>query len=371
MTVFLGVRGDAVSLALGLAAVAVLERRQTGRRAAAAGVLCALALVAKLTALWAPAALVVWLLVRGSRRLAGVTAAVFAGTALLLLVALDLLSAGRMHDNLSRLAFAGSDGGRGAFGGVRTFYDLAIRDQRSAWPLLLVGAATAVLAVARRRAGPHELAFGAALAILLVVLRDTGARENHLLDVTALAAIVSAGAWGERLVPARLTTAARVVVGAAAVAAVVAAGRHTLLPPVRDVVEGTERRLEARSLVGLVTAGDCQVSQDPTLPLLLGQRPVVLDPFMLPRLDDDERYSRELARRIRERRFDRIVLFVRPDEDPFHFRRYDFGSPVADAIEDSYRLLATVSTSPPSYVYAPEPGGGTRCEPRGLDDWSS
>ena len=42
-TVFLGVRGDAVSLALGLGAVAVLERHETARGAAVAGALGALA----------------------------------------------------------------------------------------------------------------------------------------------------------------------------------------------------------------------------------------------------------------------------------------------------------------------------------------
>jgi hypothetical protein len=77
-TVFLGIRGDAVSLALGLGAAAVLERRETERGAAVAGLLCALALLAKLSAVWAPVAIVAWQLGRSWRR-AAVAAGSFAG----------------------------------------------------------------------------------------------------------------------------------------------------------------------------------------------------------------------------------------------------------------------------------------------------
>jgi hypothetical protein len=365
-TVFLGVRGDAVSLALGLGAVAVLEGRETTRGAVVSGVLCSLSLLAKLTAVWPVVAIVLWQLGR-SRRLAGLVAAVFAGATALLLGLTELVSGGRFGENVVGLAFAGSGDDRGVFQGARTFYDLALRDQRSLWPLLLIGTALAVVALVRRRVGPYELGLLVSLAMLLVVLRDVGARENHLLDATALAAIVAAGAWDMEL--GRLTTTVRVAVGVAAVLGIALAARHTLLPPARDVVSGDTAQYDPHAFDAVVGEDACVLAEDPTVPLLLDQRPVMLDPFMLPRLGDEE--SAELAERIRERRFERIVLTVRPDVDPFHFRSLNLGEAVASAIERSYRLVATVPTDPPQYVYAPRAGPRTPCRPRSIRSWSS
>jgi hypothetical protein len=364
-TVFLGIRGDAVSLALGLGAVAVLERRETRRAAAVAGALCGLAFLAKLSALWAPAALVAWQLRRSGQRAATVAAA-FAGTSVASVLLVELLSRGRLSDNLLELAFAGSDD-RGRLAGLRALYDLGIRDQRSLWPLLVAAGLVAALALVRRQVGPYELGLGAAVVIALVVLRDTGARENHLLDLTALAAIVAAGAWSPGLLRGRAAAGARVAVAGALVLAVLLAGRHTLGPPVRDVLEGDDASLGKRPLAGLVSAGDCLLAHDPTIPLLLGQRPTVVDPFMLPRLPGDEQV--ELARAIEERRFDRVALIVRPDVDPFRFNQLDFGPEVAEAIESSYRLVATVQTSPPTYVYVPRAGPREPCAPQPISSW--
>jgi hypothetical protein len=283
------------------------------------------------------------------------------------LVALaEALSGGRLSDNVAGLALAGSGEERGVFAGVRTFYDLALRDQRSLWPLLLAAGVLAAVTLWRRLAGPYELGFAVSLAVLVVVLRDVGARENHLLDTTALAAVVAAGAWSPGLARGR---AARVAVGAAVVLAVALAARHTLLPPVRDVLSGDDAAYDARPFGSLVTGRDCLLAQDPSVPLLLGQRPVVLDPFMLPRLEDREVDVGELVGRIEERRFDRVVLFVRPDVDPFHFRRFDLGPEVANAVQRSYRIVETAPTEPPSYVYAPRAGPRVGCRPAALDDW--
>jgi hypothetical protein len=366
VTVFLGVRGDALSLALGLGAVAVLERRETARGATVAGLLCALALVAKLTAVWPPVAIVAWQLGR-SRRLAGVVAAVFAGMTALLLGLTELLSGGRFGDNVVGLAFAGSGDDRGVLEGARTLYHLALRDQRSLWPLLLVGTALAVLALLRRRVGPYELGLLVSLAVLLVVLRDVGARENHLLDATALAAIVAAGAWGMEL--GRLATAARVAVGVAVMAGIALAARHTLVPPFRDALSGETAEYDPHAFDAVVGERACVLAEDPTVPLLLGLRPVVLDPFMLPRLGVAERAS--LVERILARQFDRVVLTVRPDVDPYHFRSLNLGEAVASAIERSYRLTATVSTDPPQYVYVPRAGRREPCRPTSIRRWSS
>ncbi len=56
---------------------------------------------------------------------------------------------------------------------------------------------------------------------------------------------------------------------------------------------------EKYPLEGLVTREDTLLSEDPSIPVLLDQTPVVLDTFMLLRLDrDDPDQTEELRRRI-------------------------------------------------------------------------
>ena len=66
----LGFRWDSLATLLQLAAVAVVvEHERSHRRVAVSGVLCALAIAAKISALWAPIALVIWLAVVARRSL--------------------------------------------------------------------------------------------------------------------------------------------------------------------------------------------------------------------------------------------------------------------------------------------------------------
>ncbi len=368
VTTMLWIRGDAVAVALGLGSLAVVAERPTVRRAVIGGLLAALAWLSMLTALWAVAGLVGWLALR-HRRAALAAAGAFLGASALLFAAGELLSRGRMSDNVD-LLFAGAGTDRNVFAGVRSLWDVAVRDQRSVWALLVVAAATVVVAVVRRRPGVYELALVAAGAMLLVVMRDVGAAANHLLPATALAAIVVAGLWSPELSLGRWATAARAVAVVAAVAAILVASRHTLAPDVRDVLQGDDAQYDRRPLAGLVSSDDCLLAQDPTLPLLLGRRPVVLDPFMLLRLGERRPEDvAQLVQRIDRGAFDRIVLFVRPERDPFHFRLINFGGDVADAIERSYRFDAEVESEPPVFVYVPRARRGEACRPEPLESW--
>ncbi len=253
-TVF-GIRGDALAVLLQLGAVALVAERVTTGRAATAGVLSGLALFVKLSALWAPAAIVVWLALRSRRALLPFLAA-FAVTTAALLVLFEAVSSGRLHENLRSFAFAGS-GGETVERGARRLFELAVRDQRSLWPILVLAAVAAVL-VLLRRPGIYELAFLAAGCILLVVLRDIGAYENHLLDVSVLAALVVGGAWSA--LGGTTRTVFRVCAVAAVLLATALAARHTLVPDLRAALEdGDDTRLRdaaaaQRRLVRLVRA---------------------------------------------------------------------------------------------------------------------
>ena len=334
-----GLRGDVLAVVLQLGAVALVAERVTTGRAVGAGVLAGLAFLAKLSALWAPVAIVVWLLVRSRRALLPFGVA-FVATAAVLVGVAEAVSRGRMHENLDAFAFGGTGGEWHS--GARRLYELALRDQRSLWPILLFAAAACAGALARPP-GVYELAFVASLGILLVVLRDVGAYENHLLDATVLACLVVARA---------VRSGGQAVRAAAAVAVVLAtalAARHTLIPDLRAY---DDDRYGTEPLADLVSFEDDVLSEDASLPLLAGAAPVVLDAFMLRRFPPEyETRVDELRARIEGKEFDRIVLLA-PATDPVQYTSFDFTPEIAAAIERAYRLEA-VADAGPYWVYEP------------------
>src|SRR5262249_10149845 len=74
---------DTAALFLQLAALAVVDRRKDRRALVVAGILCSLALMSKISALWGPAAIGLWLLIR-HRRALWVFVASYVGSALAL-----------------------------------------------------------------------------------------------------------------------------------------------------------------------------------------------------------------------------------------------------------------------------------------------
>ena len=341
-----GVRGDVLAVVLQLGAVALVAERVTTRRAVLAGLLAGLALLAKLSALWAPAAIVVWLAYRERRALLPFAAS-FAASAAGLAALFELLSRGRLHENVVAFAFGGGSGSW--YEGARRLYQLALRDQRSLWPILLLAAGTCVVALVRRP-GIYELAFVAAAAILVVVLRDIGAYENHLLDVSVLACLVVAGAAPTARPWFALTAAA------AAVLSIGLAARHTLLPDLRAL--GDDYPTEP--LAGLVSFEGCVLSEDPSLPLLAGFRPVVLDAFAVRRFPDEyEDEVDELRARIERGEFAHVVLLASAT-DPVQYGSFDFNREIAAAIQRRYRLDKEIAEGP-FWVYEPRMRSGETC----------
>jgi hypothetical protein len=91
------------------------------------------------------------------------------------------------------------------------------------------------------------------------------------------------------------------------------------------------------------------LSQDPTVPVGLGQFPEVLDPYMFARLRvKDPQAAAALADRIARREFDKIVLV--DDLAGPGFGEQDFGIRVVTEMRDNYRLATHVRDY---YVYVP------------------
>jgi hypothetical protein len=346
VTAATSVRNDVLPVVLQLGAVALVASSTTRRVLVAAGALCALALVSKLSAVWAPIAIVVWLLQGDRRRLlafGGALLGVLAAAAAVFLVASD----GRVVDNVVGLSLQTT--GR--------FISLDVQVSRVRLIareglgllgvlLLLLAAAGTVLAGRRRRLDLYHLAFLASLVVSAVVLVDPGAFVNHLVDAQVLAVLVVGRSWQDVSSWAgRWALAPAAIVVALLAATAVAYDEHVpLRDDVRDLVHGTTDPEERNpALAGVVRPGDTLLSEDPAVPVLLGRRPVVLDPYTLRSVGERHPHWRAaLVRRIEAAEFDEIVLLFRPRGNPGWYRHIHLGKPVADAIDRRYRPLGRV-----------------------------
>ena len=93
------------------------------------------------------------------------------------------------------------------------------------------------------------------------------------------------------------------------------------------------------------------VTEDPGVAVRLGQRPVVTDPFMLPRLEALEPGAlADLVDRIDRQEFDLVVLVVAAEGNDRWWQDYHFGTSVIEAIRARYRPTDTVEGY---YLYVP------------------
>jgi hypothetical protein len=318
-----------------------LVGRQTARRAAvAAGALCALALVSKLSAVWAPLAIAVWML-RFDRRALTAFAAGMGAVLAVAAVSFEILSGGRMTENVLGLSVASADR-------VGSLHDQVARIRLAGreglgWLSVLVAIAGVLtaLAVRRRALSLFDIAFVLALLVTAVVLLDPGAFLNHLIDVQVLSLLVIGEWWGRRSTSSSPWRGRAPVVVAVVLLAVSATYRENvpIADDLRALFQGTTAADErVPPLAGRVQADDRLLSEDPSIPVLRGESPVVLDPYMLfGILDAHPAWRDDLVRRIERGEFDKVVLLDIPSSAPFRYRRLHFGSAVVRAIERRYR----------------------------------
>jgi hypothetical protein len=98
------------------------------------------------------------------------------------------------------------------------------------------------------------------------------------------------------------------------------------------------------NLRGLVPAHGQILSEDPTIPFAAHQKPVILDPFMLLRIGERHpAWRASLIDRIQRHEFSRIYLIGQINASSqgwYHY--FNLGTPVADAIQQSYNYVGTV-----------------------------
>jgi hypothetical protein len=334
------VQGDALPVVLQLAAVGLIAYGRRPSATAGSAALCALALVTKLTAVWAPLAIVAWLLVGDRRRLK-----LFVPLVVVLVVAelvlLQALSDGRMLTNLREVAFAGVGGASGFVQSPTRVLSLMADGAPIVlilFPLAFVG----LVLRGREAVSIWLVSLLSALVVLLAVMADTGALHNHLVDVVVLTLIVTGELWATLGSSSRRMSAVGAALSVVVVWGLAASFLLVVRPDfeeaAREVVGNTPARYEAHPLAHEIGSRETLLSEDPYIPVSLGRRPVVLDAWTLLRLGRKHpSWTSDLAERIEARRFDRIVL-VYPISFEGWYREAHFGPAVGAAIRAGYRL---------------------------------
>jgi hypothetical protein len=351
-------RADTLPLLLQLLAVAIVARTRRPAPTVVAAALAALALFCKLHAVWAPMAICLWLLVTDRRRLAWFVAAY--GLLVSALAALfGAATDGRIFENVVGLSAAGVQGAGSVLRAPYFLLQLLVEQATGAWVLLPAAAVAGWLAVRERQANIWLVALVCSMSVLLVVLSDVGTGWNQLIDLVVLAVLVAGGLAGRSWNGPAAAALVLLWVNLGALAVTVAPDAQQALGSLRGGQAGGYSR---QPLAGLATSSTRVLSEDPYVPVSLGQRPVVLDPFMLLRIGRrDPAAVQRLADRIRAREFQQVVLVVplQPVDQPW-WRDVHFGEGVARALADAYVPSGTVQGY---YLYRPAPRPGDAATP--------
>jgi hypothetical protein len=356
-----GIHFDTPALAFQLAALLVIGRWESSTRAAgAAGLLCALALLSKLNAVWAPIAIGIWLLVRHRRQLA-VFAGAFAGSLAAGVAVFELASHGRFAKNIWTLGFAGYHGSVGESGsgatlsaGADRLLSYAHTQGDAVFWLFPIALLAVGVAAWRRRLTVFDVAFLVIVPILFLLYRDEGADYNHLIDPAALTVVAMGGLWGSSRPRLPEFTWLRAGIALALTASVANFFHPVLYAETEAAAKQLAHKIpdpypRATPLAAEIGPSDRLLSEDPYIAITLGKKPVIADQFMYLRLiRSHPSWPAALARRVEAREFDEVVL-----EAPIFYglKIGHFGRDVNEAIRRNYRLVKVERTVGRGYYY--------------------
>jgi hypothetical protein len=238
----------------------------------------------------------------------------------------------------------------------RYFTTLMTQKAAAAWLLVPFALAGTVLAAARARLTLYHVSFAVAVLLSILILTDEGAYWNHLIDVVFLIVLVT-GELAARLDARDGRTEVGWIVLSSALVVGLASGFLTHIANqvgngVRALGIGPPERLFSNiPLADAVNRNDVLLSEDASVPVSLGRRPIVLDPFMLLRLvRKHPDWGTDLVRRLDNREFDKIVLLHPLDPESVWYTNVHFGREISTAMNRNYRFAREVQTY---WVYVP------------------
>jgi hypothetical protein len=329
------IRGDALPAALNVWGLALTARAlRRGGGVLPSGVLFGLAWLAKVTTVFGLLAACLALLLHGRRRSAVVLALIGLGVFSAGLVAAQIVSGGRFLQTIQ----ACSSGGATPASLALAPLSLTLSSFNVAPPGFFILALGVVgTCVAWAKGGRRELptlAFLFTLGVTLFIYGSPGTNYNHLLDLyalgfTAFAVQLGRGrlGWSRGLLAVALLSA-------------------LLLGSLFSYYLVSDRRDRLSLYAG--GARTCRggagpmLSENPWFPILAGERPFMLDPFMFRLLSlSNPEIGRDLNLKL-DGRFFRCVILSKPAEaagDPDWYVKTHFGPGFMDKLGEDYRVI--------------------------------
>ncbi|MCA1584647.1 MAG: hypothetical protein LC791_07715 [Acidobacteria bacterium] len=327
----LSIRGDGLPAALNIWGIALVLSPGSGALYAAA-VLFTLAFSAKVTTVFGLAASVAALLISGrsaqAAKLAGLSAA---GMAVVVSVT-NAASDGRFFDVL-RASASGNTTLRYFLSSPIHFVHSA-RNVPESLMFMQIGAAALLGSTMRAWGRLPILFFLTATATTLFIFGSPGTAKNHLLDLHVASLIVFATWVTANRRHARFGLA--IAVSATLVAC---------LPLWRELRGFDTQSLRAEFEDAMKLVGPTRgtiLAESPMLPILAGQRPYVLDPFIF-RLarEDNPSFADPLWQKLRDHAFVAVVLENDPDQEYAWYETMHFGTGFLQELERSYQRAGT------------------------------
>jgi hypothetical protein len=357
--------GDLLPVVLQVGAVAVTLRRRRPSMMLIAGGLAGLAAASKLTGFWAFFAITTWLMAQRQWRPAAIFVAGSAAAAGAVLGTVQLLTAGGLSQHLLAFSAAGVQGGGALFRAPNQILYNLLAFAPATVVLLPLAALGALLTAGWRQLSPIDFAVGYALLLLLGVYTDVGTGFNQLLDLAVLTSLAvghlaGRAATGDTRVHASLLLAVAVAVVWAAGLGMVRTVGFDLRRTAAAMSAGGAAPRAAAVIADLVRPDEQVLAEDPAISVALGRQPLIMDAFMLARLDRSHPdWVDPLIARISARRFGLVVLVVALEDRSLDFwwTDYHLGPRVANALRSSYRFDRSVGRY---YLYRPMPGVAAR-----------
>ena len=304
-----------------------------------AGVLAGLGIASKLTGVWAFLAIVTCLAMERQWRRVLTFALTAVVIAAVILVTVQLLTHGGLTTHLFAFSVAGVHSPLALLRGPnQVLYHLL--DAAPATVVLFPLAVLGVLLSNQWRSSVVHIALAYALMLILVVYADVGTGANQLLDLIVLTSL-AVGHLAARAANGSARAAQPVILWTVVVA-VLWAGSIGLVRTVGFDIRRFRGQVPraANLMASRIKQTDQVLAEDPAVYVALGRRPVVMDPFMVMRLENSHpEQVNPLISWIAERRFDVVVLVVSLEDkgSAYWWTDFHFGARVAEALRKAYR----------------------------------
>ena len=302
----LAIKGDGLAAALNVWGVAVCASAAGAAGVLAAALLFTLAFATKITAVSGVTAAVLWFWLTGQRRAAAGLIVATACGMVLVVVAIQLGSHGVAFDVLR----ASASGGATLSDILKSPFSLARQARRVPETLAFIqlgcAAFLALLFWPKPWTSLPLLFFACVFVVTTVIFGSPGTDTNHFLDLHVASVVLVASWLIARGLPALDLAGTALVV--AALAASMSLGSGLL-----NARSEQQRGLLADALSLIPDRSRPILAQNPMVPIAAGQRPYLIDPFMIRLLTErNPALAEPLWRDFQTQRFAAVVLETDP-----------------------------------------------------------